>query len=219
MFLALPFFFLDSCFDYQERIVFAGDFSGYVDFDYEVPVHGDTGESVISSLPILEERIRARYTGAFPGKTLSMENYVLTPVEAPEGSPFAGFARVQYRINFTDPEDLEDILMGDIQVYKNAGRIVIQRRLPNARAMPQKPGAVVRKFNDLALGSMDGKKLKFSVAFPWYYDLFTNYGSIVRPGFHFFSVPLESTMRTGAGLLWSMTIRANPRPREGNTSL
>ena len=203
-----------SCFDYAERVVFAPDFSGYVDYDYEVPVQKtkEGYRSVLGFLPVTRKEISSRVNGLFSGRSLELENYELEYRDPEEGSPFEKLAHVKYRFHFNDPQDLEQILLGNVQVYRRPGGLLLQRSFPGTGKLPDHAGVVATKYHELSLGTMENKKLRFTVIFPWYYDLFTNYGSIVKPGFHTFILPLEATMKSTSGYLWNLNIRANRPP-------
>lgn len=209
--------FLTGCFDYQERIVFAPDFSGYVDYEYVVPVHPKSGSSMIAFLPVEESRIVSRYSGFFSGRKVEIENYKMEYMEDPkEKEAFSREAKVSFRIHFHSPEELEFLLLGKTTVFWRDGRLHIQRMFPTAKPIPDDSGFVTRRLDNLTTQSFKGKRLRFSVVFPWFYDLFTNQGSIIQPGVQVFTVPLENTLHSGTSIFWNLEIKANPAPKDAS---
>ncbi len=208
---------LTGCFDYQERIVFAPDFSGYVDIDYDVPVHLSSGHSMIGFLPLEEERLKSRYTGLFSGRGVEIENYSVEygkDEREKKNSPFYNRAHVKFRIYFKNPEELEHILLGKTAVFWRNQRLHVQRMFPAAQSLPDTAGAVTRRLGNLISRTLVGKKMSFVIVFPWYYDLFTNQGSFLRPGIQAFTLPLENTVKSGSPTFWNIEIKANSDPRE-----
>lgn len=212
LFLILP--FLAGCFDYNEKIVIMPDFSGYVDIEYQVPVNPETGRSLISFLPVSESEVVERYSGLFRGKEIQVEEYRKEDVAEEEaGDLFPTQVRVRFRVRFSEPEDLENILVGNTNVYRRANRLHIQRIFPTARSIPESAGSVIRRYRGLSFQAFSGKKMKFSLVYPWYYDMLTNHGSITRPGLNYYVLPLENTMKSGESIFWNVELRANPRPQ------
>ncbi len=206
--------FLCGCFDYEEKLVFAPDYSGYVDIEYTVPVYSTVDRSMIAYMPIEESKLRSRYAAQIADGKMTFENFSLRYSTSPERlDPFPRKGTVKYRIRFKNPHVLELALMGKTTVYWRDRRLQLMRVFPAGQPLSPGSGRISRRIQELTFQTMHKRSMKFLIIFPWYYDLFTNYGSILKPGIQQFNLPFESTMNAAGDIVWTLEIKANPEPR------
>lgn len=205
-----------SCFDYEERIVLAPNFSGYVDIEYTVPIYNSEDRSLVEFLPADQAKVERKYERLINEKRVSIDNFTRTiqPATGQEEA-FQRTATVKYRIQFLNAQDLETILIGKTTVVQRGGRLQILRSFPVGASLPVNSGRISRRLHELTLKTLHRRSMKFTILYPWYYDLLTNHGSIVKPGFEFFQLPLETTMQGGGpgSIVWSIDFKANLEPR------
>ena len=196
--------FFAACFDYSESIYFSPDLSGFIEIEYRVPLRAKQDTSLISYFDLEKSDINKRYTRLLSRKT-EIENFQKEIEQTDSGR----FAKVKYRIAFRAPVELERLLIGSTRVYFFEGKWVVQRRIPSSPPLHADAGRVSRRVHELSRMSLSGHNLNFLIFYPPEYDLFTNHGTIVRPGVESLSIPL-STTQNGGGLVWTMEIKANP---------
>ncbi len=195
---------LTACFDYSESIYFSPDLTGFVEIEYIVPLRAHEDTSLISYFELDEGRINKRYTQML-GRSVKVDQFRREISAKPEGRT----GKVNYRIAFRAPAELERILIGKTRVYFYEGKWVVQRRIPGAPPLYAEAGRAARRIHELTRTTLGDHNLNFLVFYPPEYDLFTSHGTIVRPGVQSLSVPLSSTQNSG-GLVWTMEIKANP---------
>lgn len=202
-------FLLTACFEYEEKVIFHGDFSGIIEFHYTVPVHEKSSRSLIAFLPSRPVDIRARYAS----RSLSPELQDFKMERLP-GDPYP-LARVSYRIRFSHPRELEAYLPGDVQIFQGGNTLRLYRSLPGLESGQE--GRQIRVYR-LAYRSivekLKGRTMKFSISCPWYYDILSNQGTLPAPGAVFFQFPLERTVMQQKETQWNVEIKANPAPEE-----
>lgn len=203
----LPFLLTTGCFDYTETIFFAGDLSGHVDLDYTVPLRAGSEDPLISHFLVNEQDIEKRLT-ILLGRRAEIRDFRKDISQDEKGGRFA---RVQFKVAFRQPPELERILIGKNRIYFYEGRWIIQRTFPASKPLAAEASRIARRIRELARLTLSDHNLSFLVVYPEQYDLFTNQGTIVRPGVQSLTVPLSATMN-GAPLVWTMEIKANPRP-------
>ncbi len=207
---ALLLFLLSACFEYREKIVFRPDFSGLIEFNYTVPIDGESGRSLIAFLPARLEDIEARYAD-MPANP-DIQDFSAERVEA---EPFVQ-ARVSYRIRFQDARELEAYLPGDTQIFQGAGTLRLYRSLPGLESGPEgREIRIYRMAYRTILEQLKGRSMNFTIVCPWYYDLSSTQGTLPSPGVVYFSFPLDRTMLQAKETLWSVEIKANPSPEAG----
>lgn len=200
---------LSGCFEYEEKIVFRGDFSGMIEFHYSVPVDEETGRSLIAFLPSRLEDLRSRYAGK--GIKPDIQEFTSERIHA---EPFEQ-AKVSYRIRFHEAKELEKHLPGETQIFQGGGSLRLYRSFPGLESGTE--GRQIRVYRMVyrsLLEKLKGKTMKFSIACPWYFDLSSNQGTLPSPGVVYFSFPLDRTMLQPKETLWSVEIKANPSPEE-----
>ncbi|MBL8019153.1 MAG: hypothetical protein JNM27_05775 [Leptospirales bacterium] len=206
-FLACVFLLFAGCFDYSESIYFSGDLTGFVEIEYWVPLRNKSEASLISYFQIEKADINKRYSQTL-ARPVEITDYSKSIEQKPEGNRIG---HVKYRVAFRAPGELERILLGKTRVYFHDGRYVIQRNIPSAPALSDDAGRISRRVHELLRTTMTGHKLSFWILYPEQFDLFTNHGTIVRPGVQNLTLPLIATLNNG-GVVWTMEIKTNPLP-------
>lgn len=202
-----------GCFDYFERIVFNPGFSGFVDIEYTVPLFPEKEESLIQFLPIKESAIRQKYSGIFTGKkSIQISNYSVEYRDS-QDPLYPRQARVGFRVSFSNPEDLEKILLGNTTVYWRGKNLVVQRIFPSASSIPEKAGRIPARYGEMTEKSFQDRSLRFHVLYPDYYDFYTNRGTILRPGSIAYQIPLQRTVQSGASVFWNIELQANSKQK------
>lgn len=199
---------LAGCFDYTETIFFAPDLSGHVDLDYTVPLRSGSDEPLVSHFLVQKEDIEKRLS-ILLGRKADIKDFRRDIETTPEGDRKA---RVQFRVGFRTPPELERILIGRNRVYFYEGKWIVQRTFPSSKPLAQETSRIARRVRELARGTLSDHNLNFLVVYPEQYDLYTNQGTIVRPGVQSLTIPLSSTMN-GTPFVWTMEIKANLRPQ------
>ncbi len=211
-FLLLSFLFLASCFEYEENLYLAPNYSGYVDYNYRVPLQAETGRSLLAFLPATEENVRQKF-GIFDDSELILEGFKTRETYEPDDR-FPRQRWVQYRIRFKRPESLEQLLLGQTRVYYLDQRLVIQRAFPTSGGLKEDSGRISQNFHKYLEDSLKSKSLRLSITAPWYYNVYANAGATAGPGRIYFNVPLEGTINRKNPSLWRLEIKANPMPED-----
>jgi hypothetical protein len=207
-------FVTGGCFDYEEKIVFNGDYSGSVHIAYTIPVYDNQERSIISFLPASLPDIRRKFESAGDVKiTVADYSYRRLPIDEKDRH-FPHKAVIHYRLDFERPEALKFILIGNTTVSVQGEFLNLKRTFPVNRPLEAKTSQLVKNFEGKAIETFTGKSLKFTIIFPWYYDLVTNYGTILRPGVHLHQIPLESTYNARGAIVWNIRLKANRIPQE-----
>ncbi len=205
---SLPLFFQSGCFDYTETIFFAGDLSGHVDLDYTVPLRSGSDDPLISHFLVQEADIEKRLS-ILLGRKADIRDFTKDIKQDEHGERSA---RVQFKVAFRSPPELERILIGKNRIYFYEGRWVIQRTFPASKPLSGETSRIARRVRELARLTLSDHNLSFLVVYPEQYDLYTNQGTIVRPGVQSLTLPLSASMN-GTPMVWTMEIKANPRPQ------
>lgn len=205
---SLPLFFLAGCFDYTETIFFAADLSGHVDLDYTVPLRAGSDDPLVSHFLVQEGDIERRLS-ILLGRKADIHDFTKDIKQDEQGKRTA---RVQFKVAFRSPPELERILIGKNRIYFYEGRWVIQRTFPASKPLSGETSRIARRMRELARLTLSDHNLSFLVVYPEQFDLYTNQGTIVRPGVQSLTLPLSSTMN-GTPMVWTMEIKANPRPQ------
>jgi hypothetical protein len=204
----LPLFASGGCFDYTETIFFGADLSGHVDLDYTVPLRAGSDDPLISHFLVQEGEIEKRLS-ILLGRKADIHDFTKDIKVDQHG---ARHARVQFKVTFRSPPELERILIGKNRVYFYEGRWIIQRTFPASKPLSGEASRIARRIRELARLTLSDHNLSFLVVYPEQYDLYTNQGTIVRPGVQSLTLPLSATMN-GTPMVWTMEIKANPRPQ------
>lgn len=210
--LVLLSLFCFSCFEYEENLFLAPNYSGYVDYSYKVPLQAETGRSLLAFLPATEETVRQRF-GISPESELILEDFQSRESYEPDDR-FPRQRKVQYRIRFKRPESLEKLLLGQTRVYYLDQRLVIQRAFPTSGGLKDDSGRIAQNFHKYLEDSLKQRSLKLSITAPWYYNVYANAGATAGPGRIYFNVPLEGTINRKNPSLWRLEIKANPMPED-----
>jgi len=205
--LIAPILLVVSCFDYSEALYFSDDLSGFIEIDYTVPLRVKSEDSLVSFFLTDKVKIDARYTQLL-ARPVEIANF---SKEIEEKSVEERTARIRYKVAFRNPAELERLLIGRTRVFFHEGKYVISRTIPASPPIGAEASRVSRRIDDLARIKMIGHKLNFLVFYPERYDLFTNQGTIIRPGVQSFSLPLLSTLNSG-NVVWTMELKINPLP-------
>lgn len=206
--------FFSGCFDYQEKIIFAPDFSGVVEISYTVPVYKETGNSMLKFLPSSESEVKEKYGIYLSAGSFTLKDFTSKTTTAGDDDPFPDRVEVSYRVLFKEAQVLEHILMGETDVFRRGGYLFIRRKFPASPPLDENSPTFTRNFHERIVQSFAKHFLSFNIVFPWYYDLVTNYGSFTKPGVHSFQLPLQSTFKSVSGFTWKIELKAN-RPPEG----
>ena len=201
-----------NCFDYEEILVFSPDFSGYVDIKYDVPIYEDADRSLLSFLPVEEYKIKEKYARFLESKEFEIENFTFNRMKT-DKNEFRGI--VSYRVHFSDPRNLEYILIGKNKIQKQGGRLYFQRSFLSTASPDEDASRLSNNLYARVLQSFNNRNISFRIVFPWYYDLVTNLGSFTRPGIHNYGLSLEQTFNTSKPVIWNIEIKANPLPEAG----
>jgi hypothetical protein len=201
---------LAGCFEYEEKVIFHRDFSGIIEFHYTVPVDDETGKSLIAFLPSRMMDLEHRYSHRT--EKPQVQDFI---AERLPGEPFE-LAKVSYRIRFRSVKELETYLPGDLQVFQGAGTVRLYRSFPGLESGTEgKQIRIYRMAYRTILEKFKGRVMKFTIVCPWYFDLSSNQGTLPAPGMVYYAFPLDRTMLQPKETLWTVEIRANPSPEEG----
>lgn len=202
-----------GCFDYEENLFLAADYSGHVDYKYRVPLHEKTGQSLIAFLPSTEEDVRSRFGIREGAGDLKLQNFQSREVYQPEDR-FSRQRIVEYRIRFKKPEELESLLLGQTRVYYLDQRLVIQRAFPTSGGLQEDSGRIAQNFHRYVENTLKSRSLKLSITAPWYYNVYANVGATAGPGRIYYDLPLDATINRKNPGLWRIEIKANPMPED-----
>jgi len=205
---------LTGCFEYEEKIVFAADYSGTVEIRYDVPVYETEERSLISSFPVSLPLITKKYNRSGHHFSIEGYNYERHPTDE-KMVHFKNRATVSFRIPFHSPAELEAILIGKTTVQLQEPYLTIRRSFPLNRPFSDESGRFLLNFQNKYLETFRNRNIRITMQFPWYYDLVTNQGSFRGPGSHFFSIPLDR-LHNRKKLDWTINFKANRFPKEGS---
>ncbi|MBU44537.1 MAG: hypothetical protein CMN76_15050 [Spirochaetaceae bacterium] len=205
---------LASCFEYEEHLYLAPNYSGYVDYKYRVPLQAESGRSLLAFLPATEETVRQKFGIADSEGNLILEGFKSREMYEPD-ERFPRQRQVEYRIRFKKPESLEQLLLGQTRVYYLDQRLVIQRAFPTSGGLKEDAGRIAQNFHTYLENSLRSRALKLSITAPWYYNVYANAGATAGPGRIYYNVPLEGTINRKNPNLWRLEIKANPMPEDG----
>ena len=199
---------LSACFDYEERVIFSGDWSGRVQYRYTVPVDARSRRSLIRFLPVDRPAVEERF-----GR--GVENYEVRMLERPadlRGLRMA--AEVQFEIAFRQPAELERILLGDVHVRRRVGRLAMERTFPVRRPAKAEPDRLEKRIRERTARALENHYMHFYVEYPGAYTLHTNRGVVLRRGLHLLTLPLSDTLDRVENHSWNMELREPERPKE-----
>lgn len=211
-FLAFASLSVMGCFDYQETVTFAPDYSGFVDFEYDVPISAN-GSTLVGFLPTERKDIQGKYGKMFIGGTGDVENFSRELYQT-DDSYFPKRAKVKYRVRFKKARELETLLIGKTTVIDRGRQLVIQRIFPVTETLTEESSRVVRRLQSLSNDVFARRTLKFYVNYPWYFDMATNYGTNTRPGSQAYILPIEQTLNSKNNIVWNISLKANPEPED-----
>lgn len=203
------FFTLVGCFEYEETLTIAPNLSGTLEVTYVVPTKRKSDESLIKFLPTRKEEILSRLNKGFFYKSLTLKDYTYQKLESPEAEPgaFREKARVSYKLEFTDITQLENILVGNVQIKKEkANTIYIKREFPSITKSAesiQMDGE--KKLLSETLRLLKGSSMTFKVNFPITSVCYTNRGE-QSLGKLTYRLPLSDTVEKSGNKSWDYRI-------------
>lgn len=194
----LPLF---GCFDYEERVVFNEHLAGRVDFQYTVPLFPGQERSLLAFLPIDKEKIEEKYSR-------SVQEYSLRFIEMDEhDARFRRQARVEYKIEFQNPEDLEQLLIGSVTIRQRNDRLALERVFPTGKPLDRTAGRIEKEIQGLIMRNLEGHYLQLYIEYPVRYQAVFNGGVLVRPGLQLLTFPLVDSMGKKEEFRWNMEIK------------
>ncbi|MCB1169642.1 MAG: hypothetical protein KDK25_04880 [Leptospiraceae bacterium] len=203
-----------SCFEYEENLFLAPNYSGHVDYRYQVPLQSESGESLVGFLPATKEGVLQRFGISSAGDgEMTLLNFQSEEVYEPD-ERFARQKKVRYRITFRKPEALETLLLGQTRVYYLDQRLVIQRSFPTSGGLKEDSGRIAQNFHKYVEDTLRARSLKLSITAPWYYNVYANVGATAGPGKIYYDLPLEGTVNRKNPSVWRIEIKANPMPED-----
>lgn len=85
-----------------------------------VPTRRNSDESLIKFLPTQKDEILGRLNKGFFSRNISLKDYTYQKIVIPETDPslFREKAKVYYKVEFQDLSQIEDAMLGKVQVRK-----------------------------------------------------------------------------------------------------
>lgn len=212
-------FLLGSCFDYQELVFFHSNFSGYVEYNYRVPLYPDQDRSIIAFLPVMKSRILSKYRNLLVNKQITINSFFVemqsTGLPIPENQKdaidqkaddteiFKRFARVRYKIHFKNPVVLEQILPGEVQIrWRSNKYLQITRKFPVAGGLSEKSDRLLQRIYKLSRDTLQGKEMIFQIQFPVSHILKSNLGRATENQQLNYILPLEKSLNELKPITW-----------------
>ncbi|TGN03285.1 LIC11874 family lipoprotein [Leptospira dzoumogneensis] len=207
--LFLVCFLFFGCFEYEETLTINSNLSGTLEISYVVPTKRKSEESLIKFLPTRKEEIQNRLNKGFFSKSLVLKDYTFQKLETSEAEPgvFREKAKVTYKVDFTDISQLENVLLGNVQIKKEkANTIYIKREFPSiSKSLESMQMDGEKKVLSETLRLIRGNALNFKVNFPITSVCYTNRGeqSLGRLAYR---LPLADTVEKFGNKSWDYRI-------------
>ncbi|TGL61470.1 LIC11874 family lipoprotein [Leptospira sarikeiensis] len=202
-------FLFFGCFEYEETLNINANLSGTLEITYVVPTKRKSDESLIKFLPTRKEEIQNRLNKGFFYKSLVLKDYTFQKLETSEAEPgaFREKARVSYKLEFTDISQLENILIGNVQIKKEkANTIYIKREFPSiSKSLESMQMDGEKKLMSETLRLIRGNALNFKVNFPITSVCYTNRGE-QGLGRLAYRLPLADTVEKFGNKSWDYRI-------------
>lgn len=193
-------FLFVGCFDYEERVVFNDDFGGRVSFQYTVPLFPGQERSLLAFLPVKKEKIEEKYAR-------SVRDYKVHFFEIEEReSRFRRQARVEYKMAFQKPEELERLLIGAVTIRRRKNRLALERIFPVGKPLDRAAGRIEKEIRGLVLRSLEGHYLQLYIEYPDRFQAVFNGGALIRPGMQLLTFPLVDSMDKKEEFRWNMEL-------------
>lgn len=208
--LFVLFFFMSNCFEYEEVITFRKNFSGLIEISYTVPLKSNNEESLIKFLPITEEQIQQKLNKGLFSKNIQIKDYSfkLIPKKENDPSPFKNKGKVSYRIDFTEPSQLDGIVLGSLYVRKKANTLTIKREFKTInKPIDQNSTTGEKKVHSETMKLLGSGSILFRVLVPQNSEIKSTRGDTTNGALNF-KVPLTDTMEKSGLITWSYTIIA-----------
>ncbi|XDD51062.1 hypothetical protein AB3N59_04590 [Leptospira sp. WS92.C1] len=197
-----------NCFDYEETITINHDFSGTLEVTYTVPTRRNSDESLIKFLPTRKDEILGRLNKGFFSKNISLKDFNFQKIVTPETDPslFREKAKVYYKVEFQDLSQIEDAILGKVQVRKKGNTIYVKREIPSISRAPdtlKKDGE--KKIYSETLRLLRTSSILFKVNFPIASICRSNRGD-VNLGKLSYRLPLAETIEKTGNNSWDYRI-------------
>ncbi|EMG19568.1 hypothetical protein LEP1GSC150_0311 [Leptospira interrogans serovar Copenhageni str. LT2050] len=191
---------LSNCFDYEETLTINHDFSGTLEIAYVVPTRRNSDESLIKFLPTQKDEILGRLNKGFFSRNISLKDYTYQKIVIPETDPslFREKAKVYYKVEFQDLSQIEDAMLGKVQVRKKGNTLYVKREIPMISRSPEtlkKDGE--KKIYSETLRLLRTSSILFKVNFPIASICRSNRGDVNLGKLSYRSPLAETIERTG----------------------
>jgi hypothetical protein len=208
LFFSLILLFFSNCFDYEETVTINHDFSGTLEVSYVVPTRRNSDESLIKFLPTQKEEISDRLNKGFFSKNIVLKDYTFQKIVTPETDPslFREKAKVYFKVEFQDLSQIEDAMLGKVQVRKKGNTIYVKREIPSISRAPEtlkKDGE--KKIYSETLRLLRTSSILFKVNFPIASICRSNRGD-VNLGKLSYRLPLADTIEKTGNNSWDYRI-------------
>ncbi|WP_000017885.1 LIC11874 family lipoprotein [Leptospira interrogans] len=199
---------LSHCFDYEETLTINHDFSGTLEIAYVVPTRRNSDESLIKFLPTQKDEILGRLNKGFFSRNISLKDYTYQKIVIPETDPslFREKAKVYYKVEFQDLSQIEDAMLGKVQVRKKGNTLYVKREIPMISRSPEtlkKDGE--KKIYSETLRLLRTSSILFKVNFPIASICRSNRGD-VNLGKLSYRLPLAETIERTGNNSWDYRI-------------
>ncbi|WP_078124747.1 LIC11874 family lipoprotein [Leptospira alexanderi] len=200
--------FFSNCFDYEETLTINYDFSGTLEVSYVVPTRRNSDESLIKFLPTQKDEILGRLNKGFFSRNISLKDYTYQKIVTPETDPslFREKAKVYYKVEFQELSQIENAMLGKVQVRKKGNTIYVKREIPAISRAPEtlkKDGE--KKIYSETLRLLRTSSILFKVNFPIASVCRSNRGD-VNLGKLSYRLPLAETIEKTGNNSWDYRI-------------
>lgn len=192
-------FFL-ACFDYQERISFKSDFSGFVEYKYTVPLMGNGRNSLIRFLPVQKKLIEEKYSRKINNYSIHFSKKTIS------SKGFKKRALVKYRIYFSRARELKMMLLGKTTISLKDSILKIERIFPSGKLLLKKTGWIEKRIHDITLKALADHQMRFQIQVPDSLQINSNLGSLQKRGNWVLKLPLIETMKRNGEFHWNIEI-------------
>ncbi|RHX83770.1 LIC11874 family lipoprotein [Leptospira stimsonii] len=208
LFFSFILLFFINCFDYEETVTINHDFTGTLEVSYVVPTRRNSDESLIKFLPTRKDEISNRLNKGFFSKNIVLKDYSFQKIVTPETDPslFREKAKVYYKVEFQDLSQIEDAMLGKVQVRKKGNTIYVKREIPTISRGPEtlkKDGE--KKIYSETLRLLRTSSILFKVNFPIASVCRSNRGD-VNLGKLSYRLPLAETIEKTGNNSWDYRI-------------
>ncbi|KON77652.1 LIC11874 family lipoprotein [Leptospira kirschneri] len=208
LFVFVTILLLSNCFDYEETLTINHDFSGTLEVAYVVPTRRNSDESLIKFLPTQKDEILGRLNKGFFSRNVSLKDYTYQKIVIPETDPslFREKAKVYYKVEFQDLSQIEDAMLGKVQVRKKGNTLYVKREIPMISRSPEtlkKDGE--KKIYSETLRLLRTSSILFKVNFPIASICRSNRGD-VNLGKLSYRLPLTETIEKTGNNSWDYRI-------------